>query len=575
MFDFDTLALLFEHIKKNIKTPSYLNYRNNDSWESLSTETFVSSVERLSSAFSAVGVTQGTTVGIISPSSPFWLMVDFALQRIGAVSVPIFTNIASENLQYEIKDAQIRYLFVAEMGENSCLQQIMEKMEYVIIKGTHPQMDGVNILSWEAFLQSADERKDISVTISPSDTATIVYTSGSTGQPKGVVLSHENLMEQVKDAQKAIVLSEKDTALSLLPLAHIFERMVMLYYLACGVRVYFVDDVKKAGPYIKEVRPSTMLVVPRLLEKIYTKMHMNVSEAPLTKRLIAGVAFWWARVRDPDKVTRGFIDRLFDQLVYHKLLEALGGNFRIMISGGAPLSKPISKFFLNIGLPLYQGYGLTECSPVVCVNRVGHNRWGSSGQAFESVEVKLGKEHELLVRGKNVMKGYHNKPKETAAVIDEEGWLHTGDLASIDAEGYITIESRLKELFKTSTGKYVSAIKIESALMHSKWVEYAMVVAEGRPFVTVLLFCDEELMRTLSGREKQQVEQQLSKKIRSLNRHFNKWEHVGGYLVLHESPSVENGLLTPSMKLIRSKVLTKYEEQIDTLYMQKKQGGVM
>jgi len=568
MFDFDTLASLFEHIKKNIKTPSYLNYRNNDSWESLSPEMFVSSVERLSSAFSSIGVTQGTTVGIISPSSPFWLMVDFALQRIGAISVPIFTNIAPENLQYEIDDAQIRYLFVAEIGENNCLQKIIEKMNCVIIKGDYPKINDANIVSWEAFLQNADDQNDISVMIRPSDTATIIYTSGSTGQPKGVVLSHENLIIEVKDAQKAIAVSEKDTALSLLPLAHIFERMVMFYYLASGVRIFFVDDVKKAGLYINEVRPSTMLVVPRLLEKIYTKIHMNVLEAPLPKRLIIGVAFWWARVRDPDKVTRGFIDSLFDQLVYHKLLEALGGNFRIMISGGAPLSKPISKFFLNIGLPLYQGYGLTECSPVVCVNRINHNRWGSSGQVFESVEVKLGKEQELLVRGKNVMKGYHNKPKATAAVIDEEGWFHTGDLASIDSDGYVTIESRLKELFKTSTGKYVSAIKIESALMHSKWVEYAMVVAEGRPYVTVLLFCDEELLDTLDVRQKQKVEKQLSKKIRSVNRHLNKWEHIGGYLILHQPPSVENGLLTPSMKLIRSKVLKKYEKEIDALYVQ-------
>ena len=574
MFEFDTLATLFEHIDKNIKTPSYLNYRNNARWNSLEKTEFVRHVQQLSLAFSAVGVKQGTTVGIMAPSSPFWLMVDFSLQRLGAISVPIFTNIASENLQYEIEDADIHYLFITDVAVDTVLEKVIHKMRCVVLKDLVLKNDYPNVFSWEDFLESAQGNILEYVTVKPTDTATIVYTSGSTGQPKGVVLSHENLVTQVKDAQKAIYLSEKDTALSLLPLAHIFERMVMLYYLASGVKIYFVDDVQKAGVYIKEVKPTTMLVVPRLLEKIYTKMHMNVAQAPFFKKHVASVAFWWARVRDPNRLKRNIIDRFFEQLVYKKLLEALGGNFRIMISGGAPLSKPISKFFLNIGLPLYQGYGLTECAPVVCVNRVAHNRWGSSGQVFESVEVKLGKDNELLVRGKNVMKGYHNKPEATAETIDREGWLHTGDLASIDAEGYITIESRLKELFKTSTGKYVSAIKIESALMHSKWIEYAMVIAEGRAYVTVLIFCDKAVLETLSPQQKMMTEQTIAKKIKEVNRHFNKWEQIGGFSLIVETPSTDNGLLTPSMKLIRNKVMDRYEKEIETMYAEKSKGGV-
>ncbi len=566
MFSFNTLPELFKHIQENIKTPSYLNYRNADQWKSLSSEEFIESVLCLSSAFDRIGVKKGTTVGIISPSSPFWLMVDFALQRIGAVSVPVFINIARENLLYEIKDASVEYLFIADAQESDVLHEVISNMKQVIIKNSLIDLNAPNITTWDEFLELGSTTELDTPVVSPDDLATIIYTSGSTGQPKGVELTHQNLTIQVKDAQTALPLQHDDIILSLLPLAHIFERTVMLYYLASGSKVYFVDEIQKVGEYIKEVKPSVMVVVPRLLEKIYTKMHINVEEAPLLKRLIAGLALWWARVRDPDRVDRSSIDKIFDKIVYKKMLEALGGNFRIMISGGAPLSKPISKFFLNIGLPLYQGYGLTEASPVASVNRVGRNRWGSSGQPFEHVEVKLGEKSELLVRGTNVMRGYHNKPQETAEAIDSDGWLHTGDLASIDADGYVTIESRLKELYKTSTGKFVSAIKVESALTHSKWIEYAMVVAEGRSFVTALIFIDALMLASLDKKDERALKKLIDQRIKEVNRHFNEWERVRDYILIFDTPTIESGLITPSMKIIRKKVQEQYQKEIDAVY---------
>ncbi len=566
MFHFNTLPELFNHIQDNIETQSYLNYINNNTFESISSNEFVNTVIQLSNAFHRVGVTKGTSVAIISPSSPFWLMVDFALQRIGAISVPIFINIATENLLFEIEDSGVEYLFAANVDDSVQLELVIARMKHVIVKETLIDLSAEHITAWDEFLELGDSTEAHTVAVVPHDLATIIYTSGSTGCPKGIELTHENLTIQVKDAHKAIPLYEDDVVLSLLPLAHIFERMVMLYYLASGTSIYFVDDVKKVGDYIKEVKPSVMVVVPRLLEKIYAKMHLNVQKAPLVKRLIAGIAFWWARLRDPDIIERSFIDGIFDRIVYAKLLEALGGNFRVMICGGAPLSKPISKFFLNIGLPLYQGYGLSECSPVISVNRVGHNRWGSSGQTFEHVEVKLGPQSELLVRGKSVMRGYHNKPAETAAAINADGWLRTGDLAIIDNEGYITIVSRLKELYKTSTGKFVSVITIESALMHSKWIEYAMVIAEGRPFVSVLLFL-EPLMATEADMEDQtRLKQIINKKIAAVNRHFNEWEKIREFVLIFETPTIEGGLITPSMKLIRHKVMEKYEKEIEAIY---------
>lgn len=563
MFSFNTLQELFKHIQENIKTQSYLNYRNNGEWASVSSDEFVRTIQQLSSAFTVIGVEKGTTVGIIAPSSPFWLMVDFALQNIGAVSVPIFTNIATENLFYQIEDADISYLFIANAADDVHLQKSMESMKRVIVKETFLDLSSPNILTWDEFLELGKEGVETDVMVMPDDLATIIYTSGSTGTPKGVELTHANLVIQVRDAQQAIPLHGDDVVLSLLPLAHVFERMVMLYYLASGTTIYFVDNIQKVGTYIAEVKPSVMVVVPRLLEKIYAKIHVNVEKAPFLKRMIAGIAFWWARLRDPNVVERSFIDSLFDRIIYAKLLDALGGNFRIVISGGAPLSKPISKFFLNIGLPLYQGYGLTEASPVVCVNRIGANRWGSSGQVFDHVEVKLTEHKELLVRGVNVMRGYHNKALETAEAIDHDGWLRTGDLASIDGDGYITIESRLKELYKTSTGKYVSAIKIESALVHSKWIEYAMIIADSRPFVTALLFVDMQISEYIDEATLQKI---IAKRVNAVNKHFNKWERIKKYKVIRETPTIESGLITPSMKMIRQKVMERYDAEITAFY---------
>ena len=566
MFDFNTLPELFTHIQHNIRVPYYLNYRNNEEWESISSETFVQTVQSLSESFRSVGVVKGTAVGIVSPSSPFWLMVDFALQNIGAVSVPIFFNIATENLVYELDDADVEYLFIANIDESEELKQLLNSMKCVVVKDTLIDISSENIYTWNEFLGLEYKDHD-EITIKPEDLATIIYTSGSTGRPKGVELTHENLTIQVKDAETALPLRQSDVMLSLLPLAHIFERMVMYFYLASGTKIYFVDDVQRVGEYIKDVKPSVMLVVPRLLEKIYTKMHLNIEEAPPAKRLVAGIAFWWARMRNPDVAQRGSIDTVFDKIVYQKLLDALGGNLRLLICGGAPLSKPISKFFLNIGVPLYQGYGLTESSPVISVNRVENNRWGSSGQPFEHVEVKLAANNELLVRGKNVMRGYHKKPKETAEAVDSDGWLHTGDLASIDDDGYITIMSRLKELYKTSTGKFVPAIKVESALMHSKWIEYAMVVAEGKPFVTALIFIDTQMLAKTEKKDEQALKKIIDQRVKEVNRHFNEWERIRDYLLIFDTPTIESGLITPSMKLIRKKVADKYADEIENIYM--------
>ncbi len=562
MFSFNTLPELLHHIKSSLNNPTYLSYLENSSWHHFSSQEFAVNVERLAAGFAHHGVQKGTAVAIVSASSPFWLMVDFALQRLGAVSVPIFANISHENLHYELKDSAIEYAFIASQEKYDQLAKSLKNMKLVVTLGIESYLH--NVIDFDLFLNNTYELPEVDV--SQEDVATIIYTSGSTGKPKGVELTHKNLISQIKDVQLAIPITVDEVALSFLPLAHIFERMVVSYYLANGISIYFADDVKNVGNLIKDIRPTVMTVVPRLLEKIYTKMHEKIDAVSGIKGLIGQGALHRANTKEVDSPLNA-LDRLAGKLVYSKLVEALGGRMQYMISGGAALSPAMERFFVNIGIPLYQGYGLSESSPVVCVNTPDAYRFGSCGKKLSSVEVKLSWEGELLVKGPNVMRGYHNRVEETAKTI-QNGWLHTGDLAYIDDEGYIFIKSRLKELFKTSTGKYVSAIAIEHHLTHSKWVDYAIIVAENRPYVTALIFLDptmssESFEHYCSNSKTTERIQQL---IGQVNKHLNAWEQIQKYILIQTLPTIDNHMLTPSMKISRNTVYAYFSSEIEAMY---------
>lgn len=574
MFSFSTFPELLDYIENNIENSNYLSYLNEGTWKTFSSFEFVSHIHKLSHAFSEHGVTQGDTVAIISDASPFWLMVDFALQELGAVSVPIFANIASENLRFEIEDADISYMFIASQEKYDQLHEYIPTMKLVVTLDVKDE--AVNSINFFDFIknQSAEKRKRSK--IDPDAIATIIYTSGSTGRPKGVELTHRNFISQLKDVKEVLPFHTQHKALSFLPLAHIFERMVMSYYLASNVSVYFADDVQNVGNLIKELKPTLMTVVPRLLDKIYAKMHDNAASAKGIKWLIAKVAFHAADskiVGSPDSV----IDKISRKLVYQKLLEALGGNLELLICGGAPLSKKTERFFNNIGLNLYQGYGLSESSPVISVNTPTDHKFGTTGQTLPSQQVKLSADGELLVKGPNVMKGYHNHPEKTAEAI-EDGWLHTGDLAEIDSQGYITIKSRKKELFKTSTGKYVAAIPIEQKLTQSKWIDYALVVADNRPFATALIFADPVNLEAYATSKNVQDKRYnilvhhpdftklIARIVQQINENQNAWEKIRRFTLIEELPTIENQILTPSMKVSREKAYNRYKQEIALMY---------
>jgi len=568
---------LYRHLENKPPKEDFLHHRIDNGYENFSKEAFLLTVRYLALSFHQRGWKNKQVAIGISPS-PYWLMLDYALMLCGAVSVPLFTNISSKNLHYQLLDAAIHTVFIENEEQEKRIKRVSDELEVIYVSN--------NVSGYHTFSDLVEEGKKIDrnepsifgtliYQIQPKNLATIVYTSGTSGLPKGVELTHKNLIYQIHATSlKYHFDRETDVAFSFLPLAHIFERMVMYFYLSRELTVYFADDVKYVGVLLKEINPTVMTVVPRLLEKVFFKMQLKAMQGSLIKKGLATLAFHRASTKDPtDK--ENLLDNILDVLVYKKLRLALGENMRMMISGGAALSDKLYRFYLNIGIPLYQGYGQTETSPVIASNTPEHNRVGTCGHAFPSVMVNVSEIGELLVKGDNVMRGYHNNQDATDKVIDAEGWLHTGDLASIDEEGYISITGRTKELLKTSTGEYVSSVYIEQELTGNGWFEHALIVGDAKPYVVALLFVEHEWLGRLAEQmhstplkvlESQKFKSMVVVFVKKLNKKFNHWERIRAYRVISDEISIEEGHLTPSMKLAKNYLMEIYSEKISEMY---------
>jgi long-chain acyl-CoA synthetase len=511
-------------------------------------------------------------------------MMDLAIMLNGAVSVPMFPNVSSENFDFQIKDAEISTLFIQsdELLDPPIQKKLLE-ISNIISYSLSTQ--GENVEYFQDVLNKGDILSDeepnlyakMRDEVLPDDLATIIYTSGSTGVPKGVEISHRNLCSQIQGAvDRFPLVPSKDKALSCLPLAHVFERMVMYYYISTGISVYFADDVKNVGNLLKQVKPTIITLVPRILEKVYAKMTSKADEEQGIKKLLLTKAIHLAKTADPQQ--NGILKKIFDKLVYSKMRLALGGNLNLVISGGAALNKDVGTFFLNIGLPLFEGYGLTETSPVLSANYPNNAKMGSVGKAFPGVELKISNEGELLARGENIMLGYHNNPEATKQMIDEEGWLHTGDKVTLDDDGFYTITGRIKELFKSSNGKYISPVPIEQAWSQNAIVDHAVVIAEGRRFVSILLFPDYETIANNKSKRglaslnnndflnHDSVRRELEELMETINASLNHWEQVRKFVLIPHQLTIENGELTPKMNIRRSTLETQFSDKIDAFY---------
>ncbi len=578
---FTTIPALLLHATSQYSRPNALNFPDGDRWLPLSHAELRRTVEQLCVGLLEEGVRPGDRVGLLAPSSPLWVAVDMAIQCAGAVTVPLFKRISVESFTHEVSDSGMRWLFVGNPNEMPmAFEHARDKTTLVTFwySGVHEHFERIMKRGQERSLREPGLFESLCRRVAPTDLVTIIYTSGSMGLPKGVELTQANLVSQVRATQRVFPpAAATDIALSVLPPEHIFERMTLYFYIASGIPVYFVDDPKRVSGYMTQVKPTIMTVVPRILEKVAIALQGAAQETPGAKGLVARAAVARARKRPAD-APPGLRDRFFDAVVYARMRHALGGRFRQLISGASRLSPEVASFLINLGIPVYEGYGLTEASPVIAANSPGRRKVGTVGQAFPDVEIRIAADGEILARGPNIMRGYHNSAAATAAAVDAEGWLHTGDLGSLDADGYLAVTGRKKELFKKSTGEYVPPGPIEEALGRIPYVDSALTVADNRAYVVALLFPDPQKLaafkksvglQTLSDAEflkSDFLRTYTQDRINGINAHLHHTERVERFVILDHPASIENGELTPTLKLRRFAVETMYADAIEEMY---------
>ena len=576
----NTYADMLRSVVKAEENPHALNYFDGNHWQSISRQQALQEIRELALGLVSIGIKRGDCVGIMALPSPHWTIANFAIAMAGGVTVPLFPNIAEENFIFEVKQTGVKTFFVDHSKPNPTFDKHRDLFTNVI-----ELEDNGHEQRTTSYTQLRDKGRalhnekphlytELTHSQRPEDLAAIIYTSATTGQPKGVELTHYNMVHHLQDHN--FPLNSQTKYLSILPLAHILGLSVNNVVFSGLVSIYYFNDPKNIGVVCRELHPTMIVVVPRLLERVYAKMLGAVQTAGYLKRHLGQWAFDLAN-QEEDSLLKHIVHPIVDKIVYSHLRDALGGKIEALISGGAPLNPHLNHFYQEIGVPIYEGWGLTEACPVT-VNSQNNNKIGTVGQPFKSFELKISPEGEVLVRGSGVMRGYHKNPEATAAALDSEGWLHTGDKGELDEEGFLTLHGRFKEMYKTSTGEWVSPVPIEQEICKAPLIELALIIAEGRKFASCLLFPNKEVLDSLKETHNALqltdeeflnsdfVKGEMNRLFEQLNSHLNQWEKVHAYRFVPHPPSIEEGEITPSLKLRREVVIKKYQHLIDAMY---------
>lgn len=563
--------------------------KKNGKWVKTSTREFINMGDKFSRGLLKMGIKPGDKIALITTATRTeWAVVDFGSSQIGVVTVPVYPTISSADYEYIFNTAEVKYCFVSD-------KELWEKVKK--IKGNVPSLQGVftfdeveGAANWQEILDlgedetTQNEVEDISKSIKPEDLATIIFTSGTTGTPKGVMLSHRNIVSNVEGAQERVPvrkgLDYKDTkVLSFLPICHILERMLFYLFQSRGFSLYFAESIEKMGENLKEVKPHYMVVVPRVLEKVYDKIYNKGATAGGLKSKI----FHWALsvVENKKGISKpsGLKEIIADKLVFKKWREGLGGELVTLVSGSAALSERLNKIFQNAGIPILEGYGLTEVSPVISVNSFGKMKIGTVGHALNNIQVRIEADGEISVKGDSVFMGYYKNEELTKEVFTEDGYFKTGDIGHIDEEGFLKITDRKKEMFKTSGGKYVAPQVIENLAKASKFIEQIMVVGDGEKMPCALVQPDFFFAKNWAaikhyniGTTPQEMAQspelkaRIEKEISKLNQNLGQWEQIKKIELTPEVWSIEGGELTPTMKLKRKAIKEKYIDLYNRMY---------
>ncbi|MFL6237530.1 MAG: AMP-dependent synthetase/ligase [Thermoanaerobaculia bacterium] len=581
--------------------PDCLMSKVGGTYQPISTAELVDRVRRLSKALRGLGVEKGDRVALMSENGPHWPTVDFATLCAGAVLVPIYPTLLPDQSAYIASNCGAKVVVAETTTHLDGLLSYADKGElpdvrqFVLIRGesgdkrviTLDQLiergAGADAMDFEARARS----------VQPDDFATFIYTSGTTGTPKGVMLTHANLASNVAAGLEVLNFKEGSTALSFLPLSHVFERMVDYCYFLRGCTIAYAESVAAVSQNMMEVRPHVFVSVPRVYEKVLSKVQEGVAAGSPIKQKLFAWAVALGREALPYRLKhqsppgfRGLQLALADKLVFSKIKARLGGRFDFAVSGGAPLSRDIAEFFWGAGIPIYEGYGLSETSPVITVNGRDAVKMGTVGKAVPGVTVKIAEDGEILAKGPNIMKGYWHMEKETAETIDAEGWFHTGDIGEVDPEGFLRITDRKKELIINAYGKNVAPAPIENALKGSRFIGQAVVIGDRRKFLSALLVPDFESLKPWAEKQgihaesngqlvaEPRVRELITQEVTAVNAHLAGFEKIVAWELLPKELTLEDGEITPTLKVKRRVINERYGEVIDRLYAEAdKHGG--
>ncbi len=581
---FDLLDLYRDEYRT--KKDAFLSKRNGK-WHAWSAQEYVSNSVGIAKGLLSLGVRKGTTIATVLKNCPEWNFIDMGILMAGAVQVPVYPTVSEENYRYILNDARVEYLFIYDVNILRRIRNLCQ--EIPTLKGIYSVMKVRGLPRWTEILEKGrawmhpEILEQAKVSIRPDDLATIIYTSGTTGRPKGVMLSHQNFISNFLACAKIPDFSMRHRVLSFLPLCHVYERMLNYMHQYFGMSIHYIDDLEKLAEGLREVKPHTFDTVPRVIEKIYDRFVTRGRNLSLPRRIL----FFWAlrqghkfemnHARGPVYDIKLWIANL---LVLSRWRKAMGRHVQIVVRGGASLHPRLARIFWAARIPVMEGYGLTETSPVVAVYtfKPGGVKFGTVGRVLEGVEVKIAEDGEICVKGPNVMMGYYNRPERTREVIDGEGWFHTGDIGMMVENQYLMITDRKKEIFKTSSGKYIAPQVIEQHFKESPFIEHIMVIGENRKYTAALIVPDFEHLKNWCVVKKipfitweqaisnPRIITRIRKEVDHYNLDLGQTEKIKKFRLIADEWKVDTGELSPTLKLRRKFILDKYQQLINETY---------
>lgn len=583
---------LFDFAYSQLATKPQLkcfNTKIKNNWVATSTKEYIDTANTISRALLRLGVKPNDKIAVVTTTNRVeWSILDIAVLQIGAVNVPLYPTISSSDYEHIINHSDAIFCFVSDKELAKKVSKIKENTKLIAIYSFETIK---NFSSWDSLLELGEDKSNqndvdaLKKAVLPSNLATIIYTSGTTGTPKGVMLSHKNIVENTLVSAKALDFDAQNyKVLSYLPVCHIFERFALYYYQMLGFEIYFAESIDKLGDNLKEVKPHFIPVVPRLLEKIYDKIVDKGTSLPGIKKALFFWSLQLAKKYEPYRKNGWWYHfqlNIANKLVFSKWREAFGGNIKFLVSGSAPLQPLLIKVFTAAGIPVFEGYGMTETSPGISINDFRNNKFkiGTVGKVLDDIEVKIAEDGEILVKGSNIMMGYYKEEELTNKTIIND-FLHTGDIGELDADGFLKITDRKKEIFKTSGGKYIAPSVLESKLKESRFIEQAMIIGESEKMPAAIIQPHFEYIiewikhkklniQTNSFEEiisNEKVIKRIQKEIDKANQTFGNWEKVKAFELTSEVWSIENGLLTPTMKIKRQEIKEKYQHLYALIY---------